>query len=113
MLAARRIVRANGRTNMPMTSSGIRMTHIAGCTPPGARFFQWPKKPSARIPAPLMSRKLIRAQPPGAEILPVAEEAMRPNPCSHDEQKADRGQRRRHVDVARGRGAAMREARKE
>ena len=61
MLAASRIVSANGRTNMPMISIGIRMIHSAGCTPCGTRFFQWPTKPCARTPAMMMAKKLIVA----------------------------------------------------
>jgi hypothetical protein len=47
------------------------MTHIAGCTPPGARFFQWPKKPCARIPAAMIRRKLIVASAAVTFTLPV------------------------------------------
>ena len=81
MLAASRIVSANGRTNMPMISIGIRMDVERPATAPcGTRFFQCLTKPCAR------------------------------DAGDDDRDEGDRGQRRGDVEVAGRRRAAVHHA---
>ena len=77
MLAASRIVSANGRTNMPMISIGISMI-VTG------------------------QRQAVRNQ-----VLPVLDEAVRACAGDDDREERDRGERRGDVEVAGRGGAAV------
>ena len=71
MLAARRIVRAKGLTNMLRISMGIRIGSAKTGRPGGTRFFQWPMKPWTREPARMMAEKVTMARPAVTLKLPV------------------------------------------
>ena len=62
MLAASRIVSAKGRTNIPMTSIGIRMMYRSQCRPCGTMFFQCWTNPYALEPATMMAKKVMVAR---------------------------------------------------
>ena len=72
MLAASRIVSANGRTNMPMISIGISMIVTGSGSPCGTMFFQCWTKPWARAPATMMAKNEIVASAAVTLKLPVA-----------------------------------------
>ena len=83
MLAASRIVSANGRTNMPMISIGIsRIVHG--------------------------QRQAVRHQ-----VLPVLDEAVRARAGDDDREERDGRQRRGDVEVARRGDAAVQQPREE
>src|SRR5262245_36208163 len=77
MLAARRMVNANGRTSMPISSRGISSgySHRGAC---GTRFFQCCTKPCARVPAmrseehtsELQSLRHLVCRPPISTLFP-------------------------------------------
>ena len=72
MLAARRIVSANGRTSMPMISIGIRNSVTGSGRPCGTMFFQCFTKPWARAPAMMMVKNVMVASAAVTLKLPVA-----------------------------------------
>ena len=59
MLAARRIVSAKGRTNMPMISIGMRNRVTGSGRPCGTMFFQCFTNPCAFVPAMMIEKNEI------------------------------------------------------
>jgi hypothetical protein len=72
MLAARRMSSANGRTNMPMISIGIRNSVTGSGRPCGTMFFQCFTKPWRAAPAMMMVKKVMVASAAVTLKLPVA-----------------------------------------
>ena len=72
ILAARRIVKANGFTNIPMISIGIRIIYTKPGNPRGTRFFQCCMNPCAFVPAIIIEKKVIIANAAVTLKLPVA-----------------------------------------
>ena len=57
------IVSANGRTNIPKISMGIKINNTGAGTPLGIMLFQYPKKPCFIVPAIIIAKNVILANP--------------------------------------------------
>ena len=74
MLAPNRMVSANGLTNIPNISIGIKIINTGPGTPLGIIFFQYPKNPYFIVPAIIMAKKVMDANPAVALKFPVTVE---------------------------------------
>jgi len=68
------MVRANGLTNIPNISMGIKINRTGAGTPLGIIFFQYPRNPCFIVPAIIMAKKVIEANPAVVLKFPVTVE---------------------------------------